>query len=166
MFQEAYKRLNPEGQSQKSIGCRQSCVILFLPMLLLYLSYGVFLIVPNGVNRIKWLIRGSANYQFTISKYGLLPPDIQIGRKVVVKNGEIATVSNVSLNEPVYVSDIGTIETMFNNVYSCSLFFPLFICSFNYDSFYGYPASIVVNCPIPDACYTAVEVRDMVILPP
>jgi Family of unknown function (DUF6174) len=122
--------------------------------------------VPNGVNRVKWLLRGSANYQFTISKSGLLPPDIQMGRNVVVKNSKIAAVSNVSLSEPVYTSDIETIEAMFNGVYFCSLFFPLFICSFDYDPYYGYPSNVVVNCPIPDACFTGIEVRDVVILPP
>jgi hypothetical protein len=45
-------------------------------------------------------------------------------------------------------------------------FFSLFICSFGYDPFYGYPSRVVMNCPLPDACYTSVEVRDLIILPP
>jgi hypothetical protein len=140
--------------------------MLLFPLLVIYLAYAVYLIPRNLVNQVKWYLRGSRDYSFTLSEYGLLPPDIQIGRNVVVKNGEVVPVSNISLREPVYTDDINSIDAMFDAIYFYPLFFPLLICSVEYDPFYGYPSDMTVNCPIPDACYTVVEIKNVRIFSP
>jgi hypothetical protein len=166
MNQEAYNRLNSDSQSKKPIGFRRGCLMLLIPLIVIYFTQAIFLFAPNTINQVKWRIRGSANYEFTVSKIGLLPPDIQIGRNVVVKDGRIASVSNVSLREPVYSSDIETIQEMLNGVYICALLFPLITCSYKYDSFRGYPIDIKVDCPIPDACYSYTSITKFEILSP
>jgi hypothetical protein len=124
-----------------------------------FFSFQTQSIKPSG-------IRGSENYKFTVSKAGFLPPEFRIGRNVVVKDGEIILVSNVSQSEPVYSSDIETIQEMLNGVYFCSLLFPIINCSYKYDKFFGFPYEITVNCPIPDACYTSVFISDFEIRSP
>lgn len=95
-----------------------------------------------------------------------MPVDIQLGRNVVVKDGEIVSVSNVSLSEPVNSSDIETFDKMLNAVYYCPLLFPLLVCSCKYDSSFGYLTEMTVNCPIPDVCYEKTVIENVEILPP
>jgi hypothetical protein len=166
MVQKADDRLNSDAHSSKPIGCRRGCLLILITLLAIYVIHALFLIVPNTINKAKWHNRGSTNYKYTISKFGLLPPDIQNGRIVTVRDGEIVQITNVSLALPVYVPDIETIDQIFNGVYACSILFPLNTCSYEYNPYYGYPSVIKVNCPIPDACYTDTVITDVEILSP
>lgn len=166
MFQEKFQQLNSVTPPQQNRGCKRGCLMLLLPPLVIYLAYGVYIIPRNLTNQIKWHLRGSQNYKFTVSEYGLLPPDIQIGRNVVVEDGEIIHVSNVSAREPVYTEDINSIDGMFAALYFYPLFFPLFVISVKYDPYYGFPSDITVNCPIPDACYTRILIKNVELFSP
>jgi hypothetical protein len=163
------KSSNPydyRSRSQKPNGFKGGCLALLALPAIIYFFHAIFLIAPNMVNHVKWRLRGSTNYSYSVMKSGLLPPSIMGERRVSVEGGEVVQVTNVYLAKPGYAADIETIEEMFNGVYICSLFFPLTRCSYQYDSFYGYPSEMIADCPIPDACYTGTFIEDVKILPP
>jgi len=166
MFQESYRRLQANRPPEKSGRLKRGCFTVLTLLLVIYVAHAQYLIFPNLIHYQRWRLRGAANYAYTVSKAGLLPPDIQAGRRVVVKDGRVAAVTSVSSSQPAYTADIQTVDAMFNRVYACALLFPLLTCSFEYEPFYGYPTQATVDCPLPDACSTRTHITDLEILPP
>ena len=162
MYQDAShhkseETLPPRATDHKKRGCLSTLKRL----LIIYLVIVLIIDIPNIINHLKWRIRGSADYTFSISKSGLLPKEVIEERIVIVKSNEIIQVIQASTGQSVYSSDVQTIETMFAEAYVCPFFFPLIRCSYKYDPFYGYVSYKKVDCPIPDACYSSATITDL-----
>ena len=90
MVQEADIHRQESGdQPGKPTGWKRGCLTILIPVLAFYLLYTLLLFAPSIVNRVKWQMRGSDNYKYIFSKHGLLPPEMQSGVAVTVKDGEI-----------------------------------------------------------------------------
>jgi Family of unknown function (DUF6174) len=118
----------------------------------------------STVNQVKWRKKGSASYVVTARLTALMP----IGgvSVVTVRNGQIVQGVNPMCRgcKPDTYRPV-TVERMFESAVPCSLLFPLWRCSFDYDPDYGYPTRMTIKCPIPDACYQFVQVEDIELTP-
>ncbi len=150
------------GPISKRRGCQKGCLVLFALLLIPYLIYASIIIVPNLFNHVKWLVNGSPSYTATVSINAFVP--YAGANSISVKDGKV-----VDLKRPgcvdcsMLLGSIShyTIENQFADGYLCPLFFPLLICSFEYDPQLGYIREANADCPIPDACMTHVSTTDV-----
>ena len=85
---------------------------------------------------------------------------------MTVQGGQIVSGQNPLCNGcPLEVYRPVTIEGMFASAWPCSFFFPVLLCSFEYDPSYGYPKKVTIDCPIPDACFDAIRVTEVKLTP-
>ncbi len=154
------------NSGQKKQGCQRGCLIgigiLLIPYLL---NFGVVL-VRNSANQTKWKTKGSDNYTITANETSLR---FIHGQSVVtVNDGQITTVEHwtgpIAEDKFEYWRPV-TVQGMFEAIWNCGLLFPWYVCAIEYDSERGYPVEFTVNCPIPDACYSATSVLEVKLAP-
>ena len=149
---------------------RNGCLFLLGLFFVPYIFNALILSSGNMFNRVKWQMCGSSSYTATVELTALTP--FTGPNKILVKDGKLIAAANSSsvnftkntnLDESF---DEMTVESMFSEVKNCIIFFPLLTCTFRYDSNFGYPEEVEINCPIPDACYTHLWVDNLEINKP
>ena len=153
--------------TSEDIGCfKRGCLIaLALAVLLFfYRQHAYVLLKPNVENSAKWSAQSIFSYRMTVGITALIP--FQGESLITVHGGRIVAGTNPmcpTCKPSAYQSY--TIGSLFGRAWSCSLFFPWLQCSITYDAQYGYPSEIIVDCPIPDACYEDIRVVDISPIP-
>jgi len=151
----AVRRLSRRGRG---------CLIVAAVVLTPYLLNALFFLGRNYFYEARWRTHGSSDYTITVQLSALSP--IQGESVISVQNSRIISSTNPlcpSCERGIYQSY--TVEAMFGSAIGCALLFPFLICAIEYDSKYGYPRAITINCPIPDACYSSVTVTSLEFTP-
>ena len=154
----------------KRTGCRRTCIVILAIVLIPYLFNALIVLGGSFLNQIKWHIKGSPNYTATVAMNAFSPLNGE--STITVQQGRVISGTNWRYDRcdgcppaSKYFAEL-TIENMFSRTYGCALLFPLFTCSYKYDSQLGYPREAKINCPIPDACMTYFFVTDLTTSPP
>lgn len=149
--------------SRKPKGRRRGCLIASLIILAPYI---INFIITSGIrefNRAKWLSYDSQNYTITAFLNSLDPNEgknivtVSKGQVVYGENDGYCGIYPCKLN----VYQRLTIESMFNDGLKCSLLFPILICSFEYDSNYGYPTKANVKMQLAQDAEYRIEVKSV-----
>ncbi|RPH69579.1 hypothetical protein EHM76_07035 [bacterium] len=129
-----------------------------------YLGYIAWVLGGSTFHQMKWQSKGATSYEIKSDLNDFSP--IRGVNILEVKNGEIEKVTVVETQFPGDKHDLQdyeelTIEGMFRKAFDCVSEFPRLICSFEYDSEYGFPTKVNVDCPNPDTCYESYETLDV-----
>ena len=147
-------------QERRRPGC---CVAAIGLLLLPYLLNFMFVMGRSMYNRVKWNRNGSSSYAIEVSNSSF---DVIAGDSVIfVEDGEIVAIDH-NMCEPCNQDDFRfwerlTIEGMFDSSWRCVVLFPIISCSIDYEKDYGFPSDILMNCPLPDACYDRTVVGEL-----
>ena len=149
----------PEDQPVKRGG--PSCLVAGLLILLAPYLLNLFVVfTPALANWVKWKQRGWSDYTIRLrnTSFGPLAGESTIR----VASGEVESVVHlgISVDRLDSWSDY-TVEGMFRSLGRCVVIFPIVSCSIRYDAEYGFPRKLLVNCPIPDACFEEISVLDV-----
>jgi hypothetical protein len=138
-------------------------LIILLVITSPFLRYATWMLGENEIHYIQWKIKGSTNYEI---KSKLVDLSLINGTNIItVQNGRITKVDATESKYGEASDDMYeglTIEYMFNKVFTCIREYPRLICSFKYDSDYGFPTWVNVNCPNPHTCYESYETIDVI----
>jgi hypothetical protein len=145
-------------------------VIFFAVALVIYLFvaspffwYKTRILGDQVFHQILWKIKGSENYEIKTKLIDLTP--LSGTNIVTVKNGGITKVDATESKYGEASHDMYerlTIDGMFDKVNTCISEYPRLICSFKYDSDYGFPIWVNVDCPNEDTCYDSYETIEVV----
>src|SRR5687767_1160054 len=132
-------------------GCLVTVTIIVGP----YILHAVYLLGGSLLNQTRWQQHGSSSYTATIEVSTPSSAPINGVNKITVIDGKIADVESNTWPEasdfPHSFNQI-TVEGLFSRTKDCVLWFPVVLCTFEYDSTYGYPKEIIVDCPLPVSC--------------
>jgi hypothetical protein len=152
------------------MGAKKHLIIYFLVALIIFLviassflRYATGILVDNEIHYIQWKIKGSTNYEIKSDLNDF--SQIRGTNIITVQNGGITKVDAAESKygeASHYLYEGLTIEGMFNKVFTCIREYPRLICFFKYDSYYGFPTWVNVNCPNPDTCYESYETIDVI----
>ena len=145
------------GQRVKR-GCAITFLILFAP----YALNLEGLLISSFLRQTWWRIFGETDYTLVISETSF---GWTSGESILtVRQNEVVAVDHNGRSvaaDQLQDWNSHTIDSQFGQIIGCALLFPLLTCSVHYDLRLGYPSELVINCPIPDACYTAYRVNSM-----
>ncbi len=116
----------------------------------------------------RWRDKGSSSYTMTVDIGGMVPWNGQ--NVITVEDGKVVEVilpdgSQANEGQVETFQNKYTVEGMFSHTGNCVMNFPFLQCKFEYDKELGYMRTMMIFCPIPDACADSAGVIEMQLRP-
>jgi hypothetical protein len=157
---------SPKSSRGRKSCLPNGCLVIVVIILAPYILNAIYILGGSFINQAKWQRRGSSSYTVTVNMTALSP--LMGSNTITVIDGKVIAVKSSWTDANSYLQSFDeiTIERMFSDAKGCALYFPLLWCSFEYDTFYGYPKKVMIDCPMPDACFTRLWVDDLELINP
>ena len=148
--------------------CCIGFVIILAALLIPFLINAAFKVGNHLIYSARWRDKGSTSYTMIVDIGGMVPWNgqnvitVEDGKvvEVILPDGSQANDGQVETFQKKY-----TVEGLFSHTGSCVLNFPFLRCKFEYDKELGYPRTMMIFCPIPDACADSARVIEMQLHP-
>jgi hypothetical protein len=141
-------------------GCLTTVIIIIGP----YFLHAVYRLGGSLINQTKWQQNGSSSYTATVEVSIPSSAPINGVNKITVVGGKIVDVESTTWPEASnypHAFDQITVARLFSRTKDCMLWFPVVLCSFEYDAEYGYPKEVIVDCPFPVSCKAHFRIQEL-----